>query len=93
MIEYGGQPAEFSIKVVGIHRSCLVRQVNVAVRIIIQEAGCIMNSKSEFHHAPLVRAVPTSGLLEEQGAWAEPGPGPASGMSLIEGERREGRER
>ena len=55
------------MKVVGVHRSCSVRQVNEAVRIIILEAGCIMNSKSEFHQAPLVRVVPTPGLLEEQG--------------------------
>ena len=55
------------MKVVGVHRSCSVRQVNEAVRIIISEAGCIMNSKSEFHQAPLVRVVPTTGLLEEQG--------------------------
>ena len=64
------------MKVVGVHRSCLVRQVNEAVRIMISEAGCVMNSKSEFHQAPLVRVIPTSGLLEEQGTWAEPGPGP-----------------
>ena len=67
MLEHGGVPAEFSMKVVGVHRSCLVRQVNEAVRIMISEAGCIMNSKSEFHQAPLVRVVPTTGLLEEQG--------------------------
>ena len=51
----------------GVHKSCLVRQVNKEVRITISEAGCIMNRKSEFHQAPLVRVVPTTGLLEEQG--------------------------
>ena len=54
------------MKVDGIHRICLVRQVNEAVRIMISEAGRVMNSKSEFHQALLVRVVPTSG----------PGPGP-----------------
>ena len=28
---------------------------------------CLMNSKSEFHQAPLVRVVPVVGLQEEQG--------------------------
>ena len=30
-------------------------------------ADCMMNSKSEFHQAPLVRVVPVMGLREEQG--------------------------
>ena len=85
VLEHGGRPAEFSMQVVGIHRSCLVRQVNEAVRIMISEAGCVMNSKSEFHQAPLVRIVPTSGLLEEQGTWAEPGPSSASGRGRGQG--------
>ena len=50
VLEQGGQPAELSMKVVGIHRSCLVRQVNEAVRI--------MNSKSEFHLAPFGEKCP-----------------------------------
>ena len=31
-----------------------------------------MNSKSEFHQAPLVRVVPVNGLVEEQGAGVDP---------------------
>ena len=81
MIQHGAVPAEFSMKVVGVHRICLVRQVNEAVRIMISEAGCIMNSKSEFHQAPLVRVVPTTGLLEEQGSGGGQGPGSATGRS------------
>ena len=53
--------------VVGVHRTPLVRQVNEAVRIIISRAECIMNSKSEWHQAPLVRVIPMSGLQEDQG--------------------------
>ena len=52
---------------VGVNRSPLVRQVNEAVRIVISKADCIMNSKTEFHQAPLVRIVPMAGLQEEQG--------------------------
>ena len=93
LIEHGGQPAEFSMKVVGVHRSCLVRQVNEAVRIMISEVGCVMKSKSEFHQAPFVRVVPTSGLLEEQGTWAEPGPGPPPGRRGRGGRAGRSRER
>ena len=60
--------AEFSMTVLKMHRTPLVRQVNEAVRIIISKAECILNSKSEWHQAPLVRIVPTSGLQEDQGA-------------------------
>ena len=73
------------MEVVGIRRSCLVRQVNEAVRIMIYEAGCVMNSKSKFHQAPLVRIVPPSGLLEEQGTWAEPAPSSALGRGRRQG--------
>ena len=55
------------MKVVGRFYSCLVRQVNEAVRIFMSEADCVMNSKSEFHQSPLVRVVAVTGLLEEQG--------------------------
>ena len=44
-----------------------MRQVNEAVRIIIAEADCIMNSKTEWHPAPLIRIIPVSVLQEEQG--------------------------
>ena len=44
-----------------------MRQVNEAVRIGGAKAECIMNSKAEFHQAPLVRVVPVVGLEQEQG--------------------------
>ena len=31
-----------------------------------------MNSKAEFHQAPLIRVVPVTGLLEEQEPGADP---------------------
>lgn len=49
--------AEFSIKVAGRYKSCLERQVNKAVRVEECQADILMNSKAEFHHAPLVRVV------------------------------------
>ena len=33
--------------------SCLARQINEAVRITSSSATIIMNSKSEFHQAPI----------------------------------------
>ena len=37
----------------------------------VKWADCVMNSKSEFHQAPLVRVVPVNGLVEEEdGGWS-----------------------
>ena len=57
----------FSMRALASYQSCLVRQVNEAVRIAGSKAECIMNSKAEFHQAPLVRVVPVVGLEQEQG--------------------------
>ena len=66
LLEHGGMQAEFSMKVSGRFSSCLVRQVNEAVRIGMSEDDCLMNSKAEFHQAPLVRVVATTGLQDGQ---------------------------
>ena len=67
-IAHDGTQAEFSMKVLKVHRTPMVRQINEAVRIIISKAECLLNSKSEWHQAPLVRVIPVSGLQEDQGA-------------------------
>ena len=59
-----------------------VRQVNEALRIIISKPEYNMNSKSEWHQAPLVRIIPMSRLQEDQGY--------GRGSLLQGGERREG---
>ena len=56
-----------SKRVLGCFSGCLERQVNEAVRIGSSKADSIMNSKAEFHQAPLVRVVPVVGLEQEQG--------------------------
>ena len=66
-LEHGGQRANFSMRVLGSFSGCLERQVNEAVRIGSSKADSIMNSKAEFHQAPLVRVVTVVGLEEEQG--------------------------
>ena len=72
LVEHEGRKAEFSMKQTNVFQSCLVRQVNEAVRIEMSTADCVMNSKAEFHQAPLVRVVPVTGLLEEQEAGIDP---------------------
>ena len=57
----------------------------------------VLNSKSDFQQAPLVRLVATTGLLEEQSLsqeagvrqWQDPGEGARSGSMRGRGGRRE----
>ena len=87
LVEHNGIEAEFSMKQTNVFKSCLTRQVNEAVRIEMSTADCVMNSKAEFHQAPLVRVVPVTGLLEEQEAGADPRQ-PAGGGGGRAGRRR-----
>ena len=64
---HNGEKQTFSMSVVGSFQSCLERQINEAVRISSNTADHILNSKSEFHQAPIVRVVTTNGLQTEQG--------------------------
>ena len=67
LLEHGGEKQKFKIKGLGGSRSCLERQANESVRIEMSKADCVMNSRAEFHQAPLVRVVTMVGLQEEQG--------------------------
>ena len=44
-----------------------VLTVNEAVRITSSKVDIVMNSKSEFHQAPIVRVTVAAGLEREQG--------------------------
>ena len=55
------------MEVTGCFKSCLERQVNEAVRIGTSKANHILNSKTEFYQAPLIRQVVAHGLAREQG--------------------------
>ena len=48
-------------------REMLFLEINEAVRITSKQTDFIMTSKTEFHQAPIVRLVATSGLQAEQG--------------------------
>ena len=67
LVQHNGEKAVFSMKVLGVFYTCLVRQVNEGVRIQKSRAQCLMNSKTEFHQHPVVRIIPVRGLQEEQG--------------------------
>ena len=66
VLQHSSQEAEFLMVVVQCHSSCISRQVHEVVRILRTDAEIILNSKSEFHQAPLIRVVATSGLQVEQ---------------------------
>ena len=55
------------MEVTGSFQRCLERQINEAIRITSKQTDFIMNSKTEFHQAPIVRVVATNGLQAEQG--------------------------
>ena len=86
--EHSSQEAEFSMKIIQSHSSCLSRQVHESVRISRTEAEFILNSKSEFHQAPLVRVVATTGLQEEQSTASSQGLGERTGGRSGRGARR-----
>ena len=66
VVRHEGETNEFKMKILRSFNSCLDRQVNEAVRIIITKADIGFNSKSEFCQAPIIRVVLTTGLQEEQ---------------------------
>ena len=75
ILEHGGREADFRMDLVSAHSSCLERQVHDIdmVRIGGTKAEVILNSKSDFRQAPLVRLVAMTGLQEEQSSSLEAG--------------------
>ena len=88
ILEHSSQEADFSMKIMQCHTSSLCRQVHEAVRISRTQAEIILNSKSEFHQAPLVRVVATTGLQEDQSSASSQGVGAVAGGR--QGSRRGG---
>ena len=64
--------AEFSIKVMGIFYSCLVRKLKESVRIERSAAEYVLNIKAEFHQSSLRSVVTVSELHEEKGGGIRP---------------------
>ena len=85
ILEHGGEEASFRMEVVSSHSTCLDRQVHEMVRIGGSQAEVVLNSKSDFQQAPLVRLVATTGLLEEQSSSQETGGGSGRSWASREG--------
>ena len=66
-LEHGGEKVDFTMTALRSFRSCPKRQVNEAVRISSRQADILLNSKSEFHQAPLTRLLVFTGLHGDQG--------------------------
>ena len=91
-LEHGGEKVDFTMTALRSFRSCLKRQVNEAVRISSSQADILLNSKSEFHQAPLTRLVAFTGLHgdqgEDQAGQAFPGDGGAGAVGRARAGRR-----
>ena len=84
----------FCMEVTGCFKSCVERQINEAVRKGSSKVDHILNSKTKFHQAPLIRQVMAHGLAGEQGedlVVLRRGGGRSRGGSLQQGQRKEGR--
>ena len=64
---HGGNKQSFLMVALNSFKSCLERQINEAVRITSSKAELVLNSKTEFHQAPIRRMVTTAGLQALQG--------------------------
>ena len=64
---HGGEKVDFTMTALRSFRSCLKRQVKEAVSISSSQPDILLNSKSEFHKAPLTRLVAFMGLHGDQG--------------------------
>ena len=93
VLEHQSVKADFSMRALRSYSSCLVRQVNEAVRIQMSKADFLLNSKSEFHQAPLIRVVPVVGMREEQGVEEQGGGVQGGGRGRGGGGRARGRGR
>ena len=80
IIQHGGEAAEFSVTVKGVFQKPMQRQIHEAVMIERSEAAILMNSRSEFRQAPIIRVVTTRGLLQTQEERGERRAGPRLGI-------------
>ena len=67
LLAHNGVKQSFVMKPPRNFNSPLQRQANEGVRITASRAHIIMNSKNEWHQAPIIRVVTSSGLAGEQG--------------------------
>ena len=89
--EHGGEKVDFTMTALRSFRSCLKRQVKEAVSISSSQPDILLNSKSEFHQAPLTRLVAFMGLHDDQGEHQAGQAFPGDGGAGAEGRARAGR--
>ena len=90
-MEHGVEKINFTMTALRSFRSCLKRQVNEAVRRSSSQADILLNSKSEFHQAPLTRLVAFMGLHGDQGEHQAEQAFPGDGGAGAVGRARAGR--
>ena len=73
VLQHNSVIQQFYMKTLSSYNSCLQRQTNEAVRITNSKATTLMNSKSEFHQAPIMRVAVFRGMELEQGEERRPG--------------------
>ena len=67
LLAHRGEKQSFVMKPLRSFNSPLQRQANEGVRITASKATILMNSKNEWHQAPIIRVVAASGLAGDQG--------------------------
>lgn len=67
LLSHNGMKQSFVMKPLRNFSSPLQRQANEGVRITSSRAQILMNSKNEWHQAPIIRVVASSGLAGDQG--------------------------
>ena len=97
-LQHAGEIVEFTMKALRGFNSSLERHVNEGVRVTSSTADIILNSKNEFHQAPIVRVVLSTGLHGDQGESQDavipprgrqgPGRGQSRGGSITAGRGR-----
>ena len=93
-LEHGGEKVKFCMKALRSFKSPMMRQVNEPVRISASRADMLLNSKNEFHQAPLTRLVVLTGLQGDQGEdQGRVFPGDGGGMRHTPSRGRQGQGR
>ena len=95
IIQHDGVMPDWKLKVTSSYSSPMYRQNNEGVRIALSKADMILNSRMEFRQAPLIRAVSTRGLDNEQerngqGVFSQRGGGDGEGGGARGGEQPTG---
>lgn len=68
-LDHSGVTLDYKLTVTSHHKTAMERQTAEGVQIILSESNHQLNSKSQFHQAPMIRVTAVRGLnisLESQ---------------------------